>query len=215
MPEQAERKPAHRKPRTARGEATRRKLLAAAELLFGRNGFHGTAVGDLTREAGVGHGTFYLYFASKEDVFRELVRYLSHELRKRLRAAVEGVSDRVAVEELGMRTFLQFVEGHRDLYRIVLEAEFVAPEMHRWYYERLAEGYAAGLEAAMDRGEIARVHPETLAYSLMGIAHFMGVRWVVWEGREPPEEVMTALMSILRATLSGAPGSGPAAEGGA
>lgn len=195
----------HRKPRTARGEATRRKLLAAAELLFGRNGFHGTAVGDLTREAGVGHGTFYLYFASKEDIFRELVRYLSHELRRTLRESVEGASGRIAAEEAGMRTFLRFVESHRDLYRIVLEAEFVAPEMHRWYYERLAEGYSAGLEAAMDAGEIARVDPETLAYSLMGMAHFMGVRWVVWEGREPPEEVTDTLMRIIRGALNGLP----------
>lgn len=194
-----------RTPRTARGEATRRKLLAAAESLFGRNGFHGTAVGDITRGAGVGHGTFYLYFASKEDIYRELVRYLSHELRRTIREAVDGLADRVKVEEVGVRTFLRFVQGHRDLYRIVLEAEVVAPEMHRWYYERLAEGYAAGLQAAMEAGEIARVDAETLAYSLMGMAHFMGVRWVVWEDREPPEEVTASLMRIMRAALGAAP----------
>lgn len=190
-----------RRPRTARGEATRRKLLAAAESLFGAGGFHGTAVGDVTRAAGVGHGTFYLYFESKEDIFRELVRHLSRELRRTIREAVEGMTDRVAIEEEGVRTFLRFVQGHRDLYRIVLEAEVVAPEMHRWYYERLAEGYASGLRAAMEAGEIARVDAETLAYSLMGMAHFMGVRWVVWEGREPPPEATAALLRIMRAAL--------------
>ncbi len=200
------------KPLTARGEATRRKLLRAAESLFGEKGFHGTAVGDITRAAGVGHGTFYLYFASKEDIFRELVRYLSRELRGTIREAVEGLANRVEMEEKGVRTFLRFVQEHRDLYRIVLEAEVVAPEMHRWYYESLAEGYAAGLEAAMDAGEIARVDAETLAYSLMGMAHFMGVRWVVWEGREPPAEVTAALMRIMRAALGVA---APGAEHGA
>jgi AcrR family transcriptional regulator len=194
-------KTSQRTPRTARGEATRRKLLRAAESLFGGSGFHGTAVGDITRAAGVGHGTFYLYFGSKEDIFRDLVRYLSHELRGTLRSAVEGLTSRAEVEEKGVRTFLKFVREHRDLYRIVLEAEVVAPEMHRWYYERLAEGYAAGLRAAMDAGEIDRVDAETLAYSLMGMAHFMGVRWVVWEGREPPEEATLALLRIMRAAL--------------
>jgi AcrR family transcriptional regulator len=190
-----------RKPITARGEATRRKLLMAAERLFGRNGFHATSVAGMTREAGVGHGTFYLYFESKEGVFRELVRHLSHELRSAIRSSVEGLTDRVEIEERGVRTFLAFVEGHRDLYRIVLESEFVAPEMHRWYYERLAEGYAAGLESAMGAGEILRVDAETLAYCLMGMAHFHGVRWLVWEGREPPEEATAALLSIIRSAL--------------
>lgn len=199
-------KPRQRTPQTARGEATRARLLAAAETLFGRKGFHPTSIGDITREAGVGHGTFYLWFDSKEVIFRELVRHLSHELRSTIRDAVTGLEDRVAIEETGVRTFLRFVLAHRDLYRIVLEAEFVAPDLHRWYYERLAEGYAEGLSAAMAEGEIPRTDPETLAYSLMGIAHFMGVRWVVWEGQEPPEEAMASVLAIVRgALLSQAP----------
>ena len=192
-----------RTAKTARGEATRARLLAAAETLFGRRGFHPTSIGDITREAGVGHGTFYLWFDSKEVIFRELVRHLSHELRATIRDAVADRTDRVEIEETGVRTFLRFVLAHRDLYRIVLEAEFVAPDLHRWYYERLAEGYAEGLSESMARGEVPRTDPETLAYALMGIAHFMGVRWVVWEGQEPPEEAMAALMSILRGALLG------------
>ncbi len=45
-------------PRTARGEATRQRLLDAAERLFGTRGFHDTSIVEITREAGVGHGTF-------------------------------------------------------------------------------------------------------------------------------------------------------------
>lgn len=202
-----------RKPVTARGEATRRKLLEAAESLFGRRGYHGTSIGDITREAGVGHGTFYLYFGGKEVIFRELVRHLSHELRSTIRVAVAGLEDRIAIEERGIRTFLRFVLDHRDLYRIVLEAEFVAPEMHRWYYERLAEGYAEGLESSMAAGEIPRLHAETLAYCLMGMSHFIGVRWVVWEGREPPEEATAAMLAVVRAAL-GSPREGAAAVAG-
>lgn len=200
-----------RKPVTARGEATRRKLLMAAESLFGRGGFHATSIGDITREAGVGHGTFYLWFENKEVIFRELIRHLSHELRAAIREAVTGLGSRAEMEEAGVRRFLSFVQEHRDLYRIVLEAEFVAPEMHRWYYERLAEGYTAGLERSMAAGELPRLDAETLAYSLMGMAHFMGVRWVVWEGREPPEEATSALLRIMRAAL----GAGAVDEVGA
>ena len=54
------------------GEATRAKLLAAAEPALAESGWHATRVDDVVRLAGVSHGTFYLYFANKEDLFRAL-----------------------------------------------------------------------------------------------------------------------------------------------
>ena len=61
-------------PATARGEATRRKLLDAAEKEFGGKGFHAASVSSITTRADVGQGTFYLYFHSKEEIFVTLVR---------------------------------------------------------------------------------------------------------------------------------------------
>ncbi len=189
-------------PRTARGEATRQRLLDAAEALFGRRGFHDSSIVEITRGAGVGHGTFYLYFQSKEEIFRELVRQLSHELRSSLRLATQGLTHRVEVEAAGARAFLAFAAAHHDLYRIVFESQFSDPALFRWYYEHLAEGYARGLSQAMDSGEVERMDPETLAYCLMGASHFLGMRWVVWDGKEPPEEAMATLEAVVRRALS-------------
>jgi AcrR family transcriptional regulator len=191
-------------PRTRRGEATRGALLAAAETLFGRDGYHGTGVTDITREAGVAQGTFYLYFPGKEEIFRELVRDLSRRLRRTIREATAGLDDRLAVEEAGLRAFLAFAAAHRDLYRIVFEARSVDPTLFRWYYERIAAGYTAGLGRAMDAGQLPPLHAETLAYCLMGAAHFLGMRWVVWEEREPPEEAMRTVLAFIRAGLTAA-----------
>lgn len=202
-------RPRDREPSTARGEATRKKLLAAAERLFGREGYHRTSVAGITREAGVGHGTFYLYFESKEEIFRELVRHLSHELRATIARAVEGLDDRLEVERVGFRTFFRFAREHRNLYRIVHEAESVDPALARWYYERIGRGYAEGLRAAMEAGEIRRLDPEALAYALAGIGHMLGVRWVLWEETEPPEAWMETLVSFLRDGLV-PDGEGPA-----
>jgi len=188
-------------PRTARGEATRQRLLDSAEALFGQGGFHDTSIVDITGGAGVGHGTFYLYFGSKEEIFRELVRRLSHQLRATLHEATAGAADRVEVETAGARAFLSFAAAHHDLYRIVSDSQFIDPELFRWYYEHLAEGYARGLARAMDAGEVERMDPETLAYCLMGASHFLGMRWIVWEGREPPETAMSTLVNVVRRTL--------------
>ncbi len=197
---------ANGKKLTARGEATRQRLLDAAEALFGQRGFHDTSIVDITRDAGVGQGTFYLYFNGKEEIFRELVRRLSHQLRGTLREAIAGATDRVEVETRGARAFIEFAAAHHDLYRIVSDSQFIDPELFRWYYEHLAEGYARGLEAAMDAGQVEPMDPETLAYCLMGASHFLGMRWIVWEGREPPKAAMTTLVMVLRRMLQ--PGAG-------
>lgn len=200
-------------PATRRGEATRDRLLRAAERLFGEGGFHATGVSDITRAAGVAQGTFYLYFESKEEIFRALVLNLSHELRLALQAAVVGAPDRIAAERMGIRAFLEFSAAHRDLYHIVFEAQFIDPALFRWYYERIAQGYARGLKQAMQRGEVKQGDAETMAYCLMGVSHFLGMRWVVWEGREPPAKVLSTMETFIASALT--PAAEPARRRGA
>jgi AcrR family transcriptional regulator len=61
---------------TDRGQRTRERLVLAARTVFERDGFHEARVTDISREAGVSHGTFYTYFETKLDVFREVTRRL-------------------------------------------------------------------------------------------------------------------------------------------
>lgn len=53
-------------------EETRKKILHDAMLYFARNGFAGTKISDLADYIGIGQGTLYLYFKSKEDLFKEI-----------------------------------------------------------------------------------------------------------------------------------------------
>jgi AcrR family transcriptional regulator len=186
-------------PRTARGRRTRQRLLEAAEIEFGRRGFAEASIVDITRRAEVAQGTFYTYFPSKESIFSELIRTLSQRLRQEIATAVAGITPRRAVERAGLETFLAFVGRHRDMYRIVRQAEFVDPELFRWYYRRMAAGYVRGLEAARDAGEVEAQDVEVLAWTLMGLADFVGMRWVLWtDGDEPvPPAVVDTIMDML------------------
>ena len=168
-------------PRTDRGRRTRERLIQAAEEVFGDVGYYEAHIAEITRKAGVALGTFYLYFSSKEELFRALLASLNHRLRQRLRTRTEGLPTRAAMEEEGMREFFRFMTHHRKLYRIVKQAEAIDPTLYREYYARIARGYRAGLTAAMDRGELRRFDPELVAYALMGMADFAASRYVVWE----------------------------------
>jgi len=181
--------------------ATRQRLLDAAERVFGANGYHDASIAEITRVAGVGLGTFYEYFDSKESIFKELVRYMSHELRRRIAERVAAYPSRVEKERVGFQTFFEFVLDHRDLYWIVLQSQFVDEQTYKWYYQRLAEGYRRGLQDAQARGEVTVRDLDTLAYALLGMGSMLGMRWVLWENRLPPDEVIETLGQLVAALL--------------
>ena len=183
---------------TARGERTRRKLLDAAERVFAELGYHDASIVKITEAAGCGQGTFYLYFASKKAVFDEVVLDLNARVRHAMTEASAGGRTRAERELLGFGAFFRFTAEHPALYRIVRQAEFVSPETLQLHYERLTEGYVQGLRAAMEAGEVAAGDPEVLAWSLMGIGELVGMRWILWNGKEElPPEVFDELARIV------------------
>lgn len=202
-----------RKKLTLRGQRTRQELLDGAELVFGERGFEHASIAEITRRAGVALGTFYVYFPHKQAVFVELVDELGERLRETLHKAVEGKTTRLEKERAGFRAFFEFAGKHRNLYRIVRQAEFVDEAVYLRYYRRLATSYARGLTHAMDRREIGTFDPEVISYALMGIADFIGMRFVVWDSPAELERVTDevihfvqhGLLSPARITTPGAP----------
>ena len=64
--------PAQQRDLRAQGRRTMRKLLDAGMRVFAERGYHAARVDDIVRAARTSHGTFYLYFANKEDLLRAL-----------------------------------------------------------------------------------------------------------------------------------------------
>src|SRR5690606_13645032 len=172
----------NRTPRTARGTATRAKILAAAETVFAELGYTEASIVRITEEAGVGQGTFYLYFESKLQVFEETVEDLNRRVRHAMSTAAARGSNRIEAERLGFEGFFAFTAEHPALYRIVREAEFVSPRALKQHYSRIVDGYVDGLTAAKDAGEID-ADPTVAAWALMGIGEMLGMRWVLWGDR--------------------------------
>lgn len=167
-------------PRTERGTRTRAKLLEAAERVFADCGYSEASIVRITETAGVAQGTFYLYFASKLEIFEELVEDLNRRVRHAMTEASARASTRIESERAGFRGFFEFTAAHPALYRIVREAEFVSPNALRLHYSRIVEGYISGLDAAKQNGEIGEIDPEIVAWILMGIGEMVGMRWVLW-----------------------------------
>ncbi|MEA1672986.1 TetR/AcrR family transcriptional regulator [Nitrospirillum sp. BR 11163] len=180
---------ADKTPRTERGKRTLRKLLDAAALEFGERGFHEASVSGITQRAAVALGTFYTYFDSKELLFRALVEDMGALTRRWIAERVAHAPDRLTAERLGLEAFIEFVRAHRNLYRIVMEAQFVAEDAYRRYYQVFADGYINNLESAKKRGEIRQGDVEVRAWALIGVSVFIGQRYAVWGDDRPAAEV--------------------------
>src|SRR5918911_5111699 len=72
--------PAQERELRAQGKKTMRKLLDAAMVVFEKRGYHAARVDDIVKVARTSHGTFYLYFSNKEDLFRALLADVAEEL---------------------------------------------------------------------------------------------------------------------------------------
>jgi AcrR family transcriptional regulator len=186
---------------SARGVETRTRLIEAAEEVFAELGYHEASIVKITEAAGVGQGTFYLYFASKKDVFDELVRDLNRRVRHAMKEASSQGATRLETELLGFGAYFRFTGEHPALYRIIRQAEFVSPEMLRYHYDKLSEGYVEGLREAMARGELGEIDPEVSAWALMAAGELLGMRYILWGDGEVPEHVEQELARIIRRVL--------------
>lgn len=196
-----------------KGARTRRRLLEAAEQVFADLGYHDASIVKITEAAGVAQGTFYLYFTGKQEIFDVLVEDLNRRVRHAMSQASAEGKDRLEAERLGFEAFFRFTAEHPALYRVIRQAEFVSPKMLKLHYERLAEGYVAGLRDASERGEIGIDDPVVTAWALMAVGEMIGLRWILWgDTTQVPPEVFRSTMSFVARALGVPPGGNASSE---
>ncbi len=189
-------------PRTARGRKTLRKLLDASAIEFGEKGFHEASVSSITRRAGVALGTFYTYFESKDALFQALVQDMSAQVKLSAGSAVRDLQERGAftafdIEEVALRSFLDFAKEHKEIYRIIDESEFVDPRAYRDHYVGTAERIRQRLEEGAASGELRDDIDEAHAWAVMGMNVFLGLRYAVWSSDEDQSDIASVARSII------------------
>ncbi|MCB2079466.1 MAG: TetR/AcrR family transcriptional regulator [Novosphingobium sp.] len=203
MPDKSSAASPGKTPRTERGRATLRKLLDAAAKEFGEKGFHEASISGITREAGTALGTFYTYFDSKDAVFSALVRDMSQAVAKAAAAGITPGGTGVTREGEALSAFLAFAREHKELYRIIDEAEFADPESYRAHYEGTVSRIIARFDESVANGTMAPGDNEVRAWAVMGMNVFLGLRYGIWDAERPIDEVAAVAMDILRSGIGG------------
>src|SRR5829696_140232 len=103
------------------GEERRTGILDAALAAFSKSGYHSASIDDIAREAGVSKALIYEHFASKQELYADLIARNARELTQRITAALVGVELEAGVARLaaGLDAFFAFVEERRDAWRML------------------------------------------------------------------------------------------------
>lgn len=184
-------------PRTARGRKTQAKILQAAEVEFGERGFHEASITSITQRAGVALGTFYVYFKTKEEIFRALVVYMGKLARSTIAEKVGEAPDRLTAERRGLEAFIEFTRANKNNYRIIGEAQFVANDAYQDYYRVFAEAYKANLQSSAEKGEIRNGNPDVRSWALIGMNVFLGMNYGLWDESVSAKEIADDISDLL------------------
>lgn len=161
-------------PKTRLGQTKMDKLLAASEELFAKNGFYGTSISDICKHAGTAVGTFYIYFQTKTDVYKYLMETYKKEIKTRLGESIKGCKTRYEREREGIKCFIKYAVTTPNVYNIIWGSLSIDRQLFVDYYVSFAQSYSRGL--VKDIKEISTTDPESIAYMLMGISNFLGLK---------------------------------------
>jgi len=172
------------KPRWRRRKEERPgDIVAAALSVFAEKGFAGTKIEEIARRAGVSKGTLYLYFETKEDIFRAVVREVVVPNVEAVRATFLAVDMPFAgMLRLFLPKFAEIVTKVRvgAVAKIVVGESRNFPELAKVWHDdviQMAVGVIAEtVERAQAKGEVRPGDPRTHAFSIMG-PMLIGVLW--------------------------------------
>ncbi len=148
---------------------TRGRLLEAAKKIFSERGYYNTQISHIIDEAGVARGTFYLYFRSKEEIFRELLKEVVEELKKRIKV-IDLSEDPIEQVKENIERVIELALEERELARIVLQRN-CDPQLFSItdsFFEEIVHLIKGSLDKGVALGLLRPCNTEVVARGIMG-----------------------------------------------
>ncbi|WP_370151033.1 TetR/AcrR family transcriptional regulator [Streptacidiphilus sp. EB129] len=190
---------------SSRRSATRQKLYEAAVTLIAEQGYSATTVEEIAERAGVAKGTVYYNFASKSDLFEELLRHGVGLLTTALREAGAGLRGLAALDAMA-RAGLEFIRTYPSFAQLfVAETWRTNRSWHdtlRLMREETVSVVAAVLAEAVAAEELpADLDVQLTASAVFGMVLVVALDWLAFQPERSLDDVHSSLSRLLRARM--------------
>ena len=173
-------------PRSRKGAQTRARILDAAKEVFEEVGFLDARISDIAERASLSHGSFYHYFDSKEQIFRELAEALDEQLSAPLGDVILAPSSSVSPQDRIREAIRLHFTSYRDEARMMGVIEQVSRyddhvhavrrARHQDYSDQVADSIRQ-----LQRRKLAdaTLDPVVTAAALGALTHRFAEMWLV------------------------------------
>jgi AcrR family transcriptional regulator len=166
-------------PIRQQGETRKAQIIAAAARVFAQKGFTGAVVAEIATEAGIGKGTVYEYFDSKEDLFFAVFQWLSRKIASAATVKISALGGSASQRLMALNeSVVNSILDMKDMFSLVLEfwAASSSAIMRRRFKSAFKKTYrdfrgivSSVIRDGIEKGEFgSNVNPESLAAALVG-----------------------------------------------
>jgi AcrR family transcriptional regulator len=197
--------PAQERELRAQGKKTMRKLLDAGMTVLEKRGYHAARVDDIVKVARTSHGTFYLYFANKEDLFRALLSDVAEEV-----ATLSDTLGPVKPDEAGYRELRGWLGRFSDMYvhygpviRAWTEAEVEGDDVGRMGEEVLTTMATALISRISESNDSDEFDPQVAALATVAMIERLHYYLLSRQIDMPRDDLLDTVASVLHIGVFG------------
>lgn len=187
-------------PSSARGQRTRAALVAAARVVFARDGYVQARITDISREAAVAAGSFYTYFNSKEEIFQAVFEEVQEEMLHPRMSETVVHADVASTIEANNRAYLDVYRRNSQLMAVIEQVATINDEFRQMRLKRSWAFAARNARSIMRLQSLgladSELDPEVTAKAIAGMVSRIAYTTYVLE--DPiPFEVLVATTTRL------------------
>lgn len=139
-------------------EDTRNRILKKSSLYFARNGFGDTKIGDLAKHIGIGQGTIYLYFKSKEELFEEIRKSAENkdEIKRLKTLSKLPVPAKTKIEKVSAEMEKKLKNDEEYVVRITILSQLLLEQEENLYKNDLYKTLAEIVKQGQKEGSVVK-----------------------------------------------------------
>lgn len=178
-------------------EEMRNRILKESSLYFARNGFGDTKIGDLAKHIGIGQGTIYLYFKSKEELFEEIRRSAENEDEIKLLKTLSKLPlpAKTKIEKISAQVEDKLINDEEYSVKITILSQLLLEQKENLYKNDLYKILAQIIKQGQKEGSVVKCDALYLADLYWGTVYMYALKKIfVPDCKMVTKETLTRLL---------------------